>query len=136
MFEDEAVRLEIDRLYGRLLSEKKIDRIVEQKDTSKDWHRIDLNTLKNKDVREVGAEWMTYQAIRELDIESYLASRGWDADNIGLAMTHLVSRAVYPASEHETVRFIRENSSVCELTGYPNGGCGSLQSLCGQQSPL
>ncbi|MDR2147949.1 MAG: hypothetical protein LBE91_15965 [Tannerella sp.] len=36
-----------------------------------------------------------------------------------LAITQIISRAVYPASELETARRIRENSAVCELTGYP-----------------
>jgi transposase len=35
-----------------------------------------------------------------------------------LATTHIISRAVYPASELKTVSWIKENSSVCELTGY------------------
>ena len=30
----------------------------------------------------------------------------------------MVSRAVYPASELATTRWIKENSAVCELTGY------------------
>ena len=34
-----------------------------------------------------------------------------------LALSHIVSRAVYPASELKTVYFMRENSSICELTG-------------------
>ena len=34
-------------------------------------------------------------------------------------MTHIISRAVYPASEYKTSRWIQENSSVCEITGYP-----------------
>jgi len=32
--------------------------------------------------------------------------------------THIISRAVYPASEFETSRWIRENSAICEITGY------------------
>ena len=119
LFEDAEVQIRIDSLYSRLISEKKIDRIEKDRDKSKDWETIDLNSLKNKDVREVGAEWMTYQAIKELGMESYLSSRGWSCDNINLAVSHLVSRAVYPASELKTVRFMTENSSVCELTAYP-----------------
>ncbi len=30
----------------------------------------------------------------------------------------MISRAVYPASELKTTRWIKENSAVCELTGY------------------
>ncbi|MBK7740605.1 MAG: hypothetical protein IPI42_08690 [Saprospiraceae bacterium] len=39
--------------------------------------------------------------------------------SIGLALTQLVSRAVYPGSEFSTSRWIRDNSAVCEITGYP-----------------
>jgi len=35
-----------------------------------------------------------------------------------LAATQIVSRAIYPASELKTVRWIKENSAVCEFTGY------------------
>ena len=35
-----------------------------------------------------------------------------------MAATHVISRAVYPASEYKTVSWIKENSAICELTGY------------------
>jgi hypothetical protein len=31
-------------------------------------------------------------------------------------------RAIYPASELKTVRFMEENSSICELTDYDTNG--------------
>ena len=79
---------------------------------------IDLNSIRNKDVREVGAEWMSYQAMRQLQIAPFLESLGWSEDQVRLAQTHIISRAVYPASELKTTRWIKENSAVCEITGY------------------
>ena len=79
---------------------------------------VRLNTLRNRDVREVGAESICYQAFRQLGIDQYLGARGWGKEQIGLAATHIVSRAVHPASELKTVSWAKENSSVCELTGY------------------
>lgn len=38
-----------------------------------------------------------------------------------LRATHIVSRTLYPASELKTVSWIKENSAVCELTGYDVG---------------
>jgi hypothetical protein len=70
-------------------------------------------------VREPGAEWMSVQALQEPGIDTFLHSRGWEKENVRLAMTHIVSRAIYPASELKTVDFVRENSSICEPTGYP-----------------
>jgi len=77
-----------------------------------------INTLKNKDAREIGAEWLCLQAIRQLGISNLLRNKQWSDDKINLALTHIISRAVYPASELKTVSWIKENSSVCELTGF------------------
>ena len=85
----------------------------------KDYHVVDVNSVKNKQVREVGAEWLCLQAVEQLKISGFLRQQDWDEETIRLAMTHIVSRATYPASELRTSQWIRENSAICELTGYP-----------------
>jgi len=47
-----------------------------------------------------------------------LVNKGWTEEQVQLAATQVISRAVYPASELKTARWIKENSAVCELTGY------------------
>lgn len=44
--------------------------------------------------------------------------QGFSEDEANLAATQVISRAIYPASELKTTRWIKENSAVCELTGY------------------
>jgi hypothetical protein len=44
---------------------------------------------------------------------------GFSDEEVRLALTRIISRAVYPASELETSRWIRENSAVCDITRYP-----------------
>ena len=61
---------------------------------------------------------MSLQAVRELGIDRYLASRGWRDEDVSLALSHIVSLAVCPASELKTARFMEYNSSICELKGY------------------
>jgi hypothetical protein len=117
---DPVVRRYVETLYGRLVSEKKIDRGHSSGRSPKGyWQTIDLNSLRKRDVREIGGEWLCYQSLEQLGIADYLANREWEEKDIRLALTHLISRAVYPASELKTSHWIRENSSVCELTGYP-----------------
>ena len=112
----------VDEFYNRLITEKKID-IVSTKNKKrkvkdgKDIQKIDVNSIKNKDVREIGAEWMCHQALDQLQLEGFLEKQGWSERDINLAKTHLISRAVYPASELRTSKWIKENSSVCEITG-------------------
>jgi len=123
-FTDDATVLHyVDRFYNRMVAEKRIDVLIENQEkkalkNGKDLQTIDINSIRNKDVREVGAEWMSYQAIAQLQISTFLEHQGWGPDDIQLAESHIISRAVYPASELETTRWIKENSSVCEVTGY------------------
>src|SRR5665213_481755 len=37
----------------------------------KDYHRIDTNTVKNKNIKEVGSEWLCMQALEQLGPVSY-----------------------------------------------------------------
>ncbi len=85
----------------------------------KDYQRIDTDTVNNKNVREAGTEWLCMQALDQLDIRTFLTKNEWPEEHIQLALTHIISRATYPASELRTSQWIKENSSVCELTGYP-----------------
>lgn len=116
LFEDAQVSNYVEQLYQRLIKEKKIDTGLSN--SNKDIETVDLKTLKNKNIREVGAEWLALQTVRELGIDDYLTNRKWSNEDISLAISHIVSRAIYPALELKTVRFMEDNSSICELTGY------------------
>jgi len=98
----------------QIIAKKRYDR----KPGSSDWETVDMGSLKNKDAREIGAEWLCLQVFKQLGIDKFLRGCGWDQDEIALATTHIISRAVYPASELKTVSFIKENSAVCEITGF------------------
>lgn len=113
----------VDKFYNQMVAKKRIDVPIEKQtkkptESGKDIQTIDFNSIRHKNVREIGAEWMCYQAIEQLQIASFLKRQGWDEQEIKLAQSHIISRAVYPASEFETTRWIKENSSVCEVTGY------------------
>jgi len=121
--EDVVVNQYVDEYYNRLVAEKRIDVLHDKPKKKpyakgKDLEIIDVNSIRNKDVREIGAEWMSYQATEQLQIRTFLESQGWSQEDAKLALTHIISRAVYPASEAETSRWIKENSAVCEVTGY------------------
>jgi hypothetical protein len=115
---DETVEQLAQHYYGELKKKKKIDIAS---NVTEDFDTVNLNTLINNNIREIGAGSLCYQALHQLKIDNYLKSRGWDDEQINLAATHIISRAVYPASEHKTVSWIKENSAVCELTGYNVG---------------
>jgi Transposase DDE domain len=119
--DDIIVSQYVEEYYARLVSEKRIDVSPSKNKVSKpgkDWQTVDINSIRNKDVREVGAEWLCFQAVRQLGMDVFLSNHDWDQEQVQLAITHIISRAVYPASELKTSLWIKENSAVCELTGY------------------
>jgi transposase len=79
---------------------------------------VHADTLQHSNVREVGAEWMCYNAWHQLELDKILEESGFSALEVQLAQTQVISRAVNPASELATARWITENSAVMELTGY------------------
>lgn len=79
---------------------------------------VDVDTMRHQDAREIGSEWIGKHAWDQLNLSAFLESLGWDKQAVQLAATQIISRAVYPASEFKTSRWIKDNSAVCELTGY------------------
>jgi transposase len=76
---------------------------------------VDVNTIKHTDAREVGAEWMCLQAIRQLELDKLLAKEGWSEVQINTALAHLITRTIYAPSELKSLSIMRDNSAVCEL---------------------
>lgn len=111
---DQDVERLSSHFYGEILKKQRYD----IKGNKQDLQVVDINTVKNKDAREVGAEWLCKQVFDQLKIGDFLKTSGWDEQKIALATTHIISRAVYPASELKTVSFVKENSAICEMTAY------------------
>ena len=111
---DLVVNKYVDQLWQLITATKRLDIIpFEQRS-----RMVDIDTIKHRNVREVGAEWIGYNTWEKLQLTELLQSQGWSGEQVQLAATQIISRAVYPASELKTVRWIKENSAVCELTGY------------------
>lgn len=80
-----------------------------------DFQEVDFRSIEMEDVREVGAEWLCKQTPEELGVGDFLRGLNWSEYQVETALIQLISRAVYPASEHKTALWINENSAVAEL---------------------
>jgi len=114
---DELALKWADHYWEKLVKSNTID--VSDQAFEKSKRMVDMDSLKHKDAREIGAEWMCYQALEQLQLQSKLKALGWEEEDIKLALTQIISRSVYPYSENRTSRWIKENSAICEITGYP-----------------
>ena len=104
----------IEKLAHRFCSEIKSKKRYD----AGDWETVKMSTLKNKDAREIGSEWLCKQAFEQLGIGNFLREQKWSDEKKSLAATHIITRAVFPSSELKTVSYIKENSAICELTGF------------------
>jgi len=101
--------------WNKIVNDGKLDLTL----YSKDSRMVYADTIEHKDVREVGSEWMCYNIWQKLRIDEVLQRNGFSEQEIKLAQTQVISRAVNPASELATAKWIKENSAICELTGFP-----------------
>ncbi len=84
--------------------------------SEKEYETVNTNSLRHDDVREIGAEWLCTQTINQLGLKDFLTQRcGFSESSANLSLMHVVSRAVYPASEHKTAQWVKENSAVANL---------------------
>ena len=112
--EDAIVEKYVVELWLRMIASKKIDIVLVDKQA----RMVNADTLQHSNVREIGAEWMCSNTWEKLQLTPLLLSAGFTEEQTKLAATQVISRAVFPASELKTTSWIKENSAVCELTGY------------------
>ena len=114
---NEFVRSKAEEFWTAMVKNGSIDAVKSAKDESrkKAERLVDVNTVKHTDARDVGAEWICLQTIRELEIDRFLERQGWNEIQINTTLAHLITRTVYTPSELKSIRIMNENSAVCEL---------------------
>lgn len=114
---NEFVRSKAEEFWTAMVKNGSIDAVKSAKEESrkKAERLVDVNTVKHTDARDVGAEWICLQTIRELEIDRFLERQGWNEIQINTALVHLITRTVYTPSELKSIRIMNENSAVCEL---------------------
>ena len=104
----------VAELWGKIVGGKRLDLTAYDPNS----RLVNADTLNHSNVREMGAEWMCYNTWQQLDLDKILIDNGFSEHEVQLAQTQVISRAVNPASELATAKWIQENSAVMELTGY------------------
>ncbi len=119
---NETVKTKAEEYWNKMVELGKIDSIKEciEESRNKAERLVDVNTIKHTDAREVGAEWICLQAIRELEIDKFLVQKGWTETKINTTLAHLIVRTIYTPSELKSMRIMADNSAVCELVSGNN----------------
>lgn len=127
----EVVRDRVHAYWARLVEEEKLDIVgnAYERSKSKARKRIDVDTMRHTDAREVGCEWLCLQTIRKLGLDTFLRSLGWSEDKVKVTLAHLITRAAYTPSELKSISIIKENSAVCELLDASYGQNNSKEDI-------
>lgn len=102
--------------YKQIIDKKLIDRVPARVD-EKIFHPVDLGSVEIENAREIGGESLCKQALEQLDMGGCLQQAGFEGEDLDLALAHIISRALFPASEHATAEWMKDNSGICELLG-------------------
>ena len=79
------------------------------------YEMVDVNSLKNSDIRSLGAEHVVFNQIEEYNLDTVLKDNGFTASQTDYARMLIAARLIHPSSERETARWLNENSALCEL---------------------
>lgn len=125
------VRSYIEKYWKQIVSKGKLDIVEKAKMEAhaKAERLVDTDTVKHTDAREIGAEWICLQAIRELEIDKFLQREGWTEMQVNTALAHLITRTIYSPSELKSLSIMEENSAVCELVSGNQDWCPGLHSI-------
>lgn len=111
---DSLITKWVTELWCKIVGGKRLDLTAYDENN----RMINADTLKHSNVRQVGAEWICYNIWQQLGLDKILKDNDFSEHEIQLAQTQVISRAVNPASELATARWINESSAIMELTGY------------------
>lgn len=123
---DAAVNFYGKWLEGKREAQERADKLAEEARRKAEEAKevkvsIKLKSLHPEMSRAIGAEHVCLDTVRRLGMREFLESRGWNREKVDTALVQIIARAIYPYSEYKTVRYLRENSAICEMFGLdPN----------------
>ncbi len=106
-------QLIIHNRLSRMSGIEEIDNSEEIKDVQ--YEMVDVNSLKNSDIRSLGVEHIVFSQIEEYNLDTVLKDNNFSASQTDYARMLIAARLIHPSSERETARRLNENSALCEL---------------------
>lgn len=80
-----------------------------------EYENVDINSIRSTESRSIGAEHLVLNQLKEYKFENILKLLNFNEKQICYVQMLIAARMIHPASERETVRWINENSGICEL---------------------
>jgi len=105
------------RRYARRIIREQASVIIEGEGIPPDYATIDVNSVENEEARTVGAEYVVYQAIKELELDRKLRELGLNRYQVATSLGIIAGRMIVPGSERATHYWLQNGSAFDELMG-------------------
>jgi len=87
------------------------------KESGSNYQHVDITTLRNSDVKTIGAEHLAFETAKKLNIPEILTACGLSKRDINSAFASIIGRLLSPGSEVSTSQYLKNNSALDEVIG-------------------
>jgi hypothetical protein len=111
---DPAIEQSAQHLYAKIIARRgEIQALPNEQD--RHFEEVDINSLQQIKPRSVGAEHVSLEALKELQIPQILEEAGFNGRQRAEALGNIIGRMCAPRSEHATAKWLKEKSALGEL---------------------
>jgi transposase len=103
--------------YAKTIIRRQASVVDEGEDAVADYETVDVNSVDNEQARSVGAEYVIYETIKEVELDGLLKSFGFNKHEISAALGVIAGRMIAPGSERATHYWLQNNTALDELMG-------------------
>ena len=112
---DASIEQKAQHIYSQIIARRGELQVLVNTETTHDFQEVDVNSIKQIKPRSVGAEHVSLEALKELQIQKILEEAGLNARQRAEALGNIIGRMCAPRSEHATAQWLKEQSALGEL---------------------
>jgi transposase len=109
---------EIEKLAQNIASRIVLSHQDVEDSDNRDYREIDPDTIELTRPRSVGAEHVTLEALRSLELDKILEELGFNGPQTAAAIGTIIGRACHPGSELGTHAWLQDHSGLGELIDH------------------
>jgi len=95
-----------------------LSNLIEPKEEKiNDYQEIDINSIENQNIRNIGSEYLGLEIAKELNIDKLLCELRFNRKQINTALGSIIGKLVMPGSDRSTHKYLQTRSGLDELLG-------------------
>jgi transposase len=118
---DPSIEKSAQHIYSQIIARRGEIKQLNDKDGAGDtgnFEEVDINSIQQCKPRTVGAEHVSLEALKELQIPKILEIAGFSGRQQAEALGNIIGRMCAPRSERATANWLKEKSALGELLNY------------------